>query len=1022
MRPHMSRWLLFYLVAVATILYIVQATRPTSAATPPLGATLRLSAPLDTSTPTPTLVPTWPTPLTCAVFHGSITNSDPTVAGRLNLIEGHGDCSIWYNPCPGVADAVPRHYDVYSFVNLTSFYECVVVTLEAPSCSGNNAIYSASFYEFDNIICDPFHGFQAGVVTSPGGGTYSFQIPCCARGQYSIFVQEVNPGAGCSDYTITIHSGPTCATQYTIPTVTQTRTPTSTPTYTSTPTATYTHTTVVMTPTPTSTPTCGDNYTYTVSSGVIVPGVNLVPGSQCGGCVVGITLPFAFNFYGQTYTTANLSVQGNIQFTTSYLATPVATACPFPEPRLGPAILPYWDLSIGTGWHTSCQEYIGSPCGVYTSVTGIAPDRIFNVEWRTQYFATSQHTAQFEVRLHEGTNTIDFLYAHTSYPGWHAAIGLQDGNTRSVTYACYVQSGSTYPGLQISWTPPLCGPPTPTPTNTPVPGCILPWNIVNSPTTWEGVTPLYGVSAISASDIWAAGQAPYSFGPTAYTLHWDGTQWITYTTATAPGSFPVLRGVSALAGNDVWAVGYSTEFDNVSRQYLLTVHWDGSQWSVVPSPNPGGNGANYLSAVKAIASNDVWAVGYFGDLGGGNVRALFLHWNGSSWGVVQGSDPAGLGRRLYGIAEVAANDMWAGGVYNSRSALFHWNGASWTDVPVPDIGQVNGLSALAANDVWAVGDGGTLHWNGSAWSLITSPVLPLYSVQALSPADAWAVGAGRQLAHWNGAWWEAVPNPIQAVLNAVTAAAPTKLWAVGYQISPVYGTHSLTERADGACDTPTATPTGNSTSTSTPTGTRTATITPFPTNATATPCTITFIDVFPTDYFYEAVRYLYCHGVISGYGDGTFRPYNNTTRGQLTKIVSLAVGFPTYTPPAPTFQDVPADHPFYTYIETAYHQGIISGYTCGPGCLEFRPSSNVTRGQVCKIVVLAEQWALYSPPSPTFRDVSQDNPFYAHIETAYSHDIISGYNCGAGCLEFRPGGDATRGQISKIVYMAVTPP
>jgi hypothetical protein len=185
---------------------------------------------------------------------------------------------------------------------------------------------------------------------------------------------------------------------------------------------------------------------------------------------------------------------------------------------------------------------------------------------------------------------------------------------------------------------------------------------------------------------------------------------------------------------------------------------------------------------------------------------------------------------------------------------------------------------------------------------------------------------------------------------------------------------------------------------------------------------LTFSDVQPTDYFYEAVRYLYCRGVISGYADNTFRPYNNTTRGQLTKIVVLAEGFPIYTPPTPTFTDVPITQTFYPYIETAYHQGIISGYSCGGGCLEFRPGNNVTRGQLCKIVVLAEGWALYAPLLPTFIDVPTTDPFYAHIETAYRHGIISGYDCGIGCLEFRPGNYATRGQIGKIVYQAITGP
>src|SRR5205814_3257442 len=102
---------------------------------------------------------------------------------------------------------------------------------------------------------------------------------------------------------------------------------------------------------------------------------------------------------------------------------------------------------------------------------------------------------------------------------------------------------------------------------------------------------------------------------------------------------------------------------------------------------------------------------------------------------------------------------------------------------------------------------------------------------------------------------------------------------------------------------------------------------------TPTHCAITFSDVHPTDYFYEAVRYLACHGAISGYADGTFKPYNNTTRGQLTKIVILADMWPINTFGGPHFSDVPPTNPFYQYIETAYNRGIISGYADGT----FRP-------------------------------------------------------------------------------------
>ena len=155
--------------------------------------------------------------------------------------------------------------------------------------------------------------------------------------------------------------------------------------------------------------------------------------------------------------------------------------------------------------------------------------------------------------------------------------------------------------------------------------------------------------------------------------------------------------------------------------------------------------------------------------------------------------------------------------------------------------------------------------------------------------------------------------------------------------------------------TPSITPTRTATPTITPGG---PTFTPAP---SATPCTITFTDVHPTDYFYTPISYLYCHGIVSGYADNTFRPYNNTTRGQMVKVDVLGFALPIVTPVTYSFADVPPSHPFYQFVETAYAHSVVSGYTCGgPGepCDPemrpyFRPYNDATRGQISKIVYLA---------------------------------------------------------------------
>jgi hypothetical protein len=172
--------------------------------------------------------------------------------------------------------------------------------------------------------------------------------------------------------------------------------------------------------------------------------------------------------------------------------------------------------------------------------------------------------------------------------------------------------------------------------------------------------------------------------------------------------------------------------------------------------------------------------------------------------------------------------------------------------------------------------------------------------------------------------------------------------------------------------------------------------------------------VQPTDYFYAAVRYLYCAGVISGYQDGLFRPFNNTTRGQLSKIIVLARGWTLECPATGHFSDVQPGSTFYCFVETAFAHQIISGYSDGT----FKPGNNITRGQLSKVVVLAMGWTDACPASGHFSDVAPGSTFFCFVETAFARGVISGYADGT----FQPGNNATRGQISKIVYVAVTHP
>ncbi len=174
-----------------------------------------------------------------------------------------------------------------------------------------------------------------------------------------------------------------------------------------------------------------------------------------------------------------------------------------------------------------------------------------------------------------------------------------------------------------------------------------------------------------------------------------------------------------------------------------------------------------------------------------------------------------------------------------------------------------------------------------------------------------------------------------------------------------------------------------------------------------------FIDVPPGSTFYTYIECLASRGIIGGYSDGTFRPDNFVTRGQLSKIVANAAGF-SEPVSGQTFSDVPPSHPFYVYIERMARRGIIGGYSDGT----FRPDNNATRGQISKIV--ANSASIQDPiPSnrQTFSDVPPTHPFWVYIERLAGRGILGGYSDGT----FRPDNNATRGQTAKIVSNAFFP-
>jgi hypothetical protein len=277
-----------------------------------------------------------------------------------------------------------------------------------------------------------------------------------------------------------------------------------------------------------------------------------------------------------------------------------------------------------------------------------------------------------------------------------------------------------------------------------------------------------------------------------------------------------LKAIAGLTANDLWAVGeYNPGVPpTATGRRTLIERWNGSQWSIVPSPNPDFPGMDYatLEDVVVISPTDAWAVGFSQDFASFRLNTLTMHWDGAEWSWLRSPNPAGVNQpnQLFGVAAESADSIWAvgqKGLFPDEAAIIlHWTTAlGWKVVPnncfSGQTGGDKGLQAVlkvAPNDLWAAGDATLCHYDGQTWTVVPSPqprpayqeiAYPLFGLAATGPNDVWAVGArirdnGQYLSwsslieHWDGSSWTAYYVPGQS-LSGVAAVAPDDVWAVG---------------------------------------------------------------------------------------------------------------------------------------------------------------------------------------------------------------------------------------------------
>ncbi|MEU8135523.1 hypothetical protein [Streptodolium elevatio] len=207
------------------------------------------------------------------------------------------------------------------------------------------------------------------------------------------------------------------------------------------------------------------------------------------------------------------------------------------------------------------------------------------------------------------------------------------------------------------------------------------------------------IASTSKKDAWVVGdQKGYDPGGPIMAQHWNGRSWKSVDVPTAPDSTGGgLLSVSAVGPNNVWAAGWTQIQDSVTpdpdggppqietHSEGIVAHWDGRSWKNVRVPQPYPSWA--LNSISASGPNDVWAVGSgYGD----DDQPVALHYNGSKWSVLPTPPHGGVYGEFNSVVAKSPTDVWAVGRVllddkdRGHALVMHWDGKAWTKVATPE--------------------------------------------------------------------------------------------------------------------------------------------------------------------------------------------------------------------------------------------------------------------------------------------------------------------------------------------------
>ena len=319
---------------------------------------------------------------------------------------------------------------------------------------------------------------------------------------------------------------------------------------------------------------------------------------------------------------------------------------------------------------------------------------------------------------------------------------------------------------------------------------------------------LAGVSCTAPTACVAVGYSiSTSNAVTTLAEQWNGSAWSILSTPSPLGSvISSLAAVACTSATACTAVGDSFNAANVKS--TLDERWNGTTWSVQPTPDPAGISNSTLVGVACRVSTSCIAVGSYTKTPSGHPFTLAESWNGIAWSIVTTPNPpANRGASLLSVACSSGSACTAvGNWFNSSNTEVtlaeRWSGTAWsiqtTLNPTTHLSELFGVACSSATSCMAVGsDINTSilqvalveRWNGSTWSVVATPGIAGSQGAALQAISCATVkgcnrvgdninGAGVEVTlaeKWNGTAWsvKATPNPATATASDLLAVSCT---------------------------------------------------------------------------------------------------------------------------------------------------------------------------------------------------------------------------------------------------------